>query len=116
MLRQNNFVQNHQQLMAFYAINAVRCFFKSIQLGEGSRLDDTLRLLMLWFDWGERPDIFEQLRESLKIVPLEAWLEVIPQLISRLDSQKSTGLLVKQLVIDISKVHPQALVYALTGG
>ncbi len=59
--------------------------------------------------------MFDQLRDSLKIVPLEAWLEVIPQLMSRLESQKNTGLLIKQLVIDISKVHPQAMIYPLTG-
>lgn len=70
-------------------------------------MDDTLRLLMLWFDYGDRLEVFEQLRESLKLVPLESWLEVMPQLIARLDSQQNTGLLVKQLVIDISKVHPQ---------
>lgn len=62
---------------------------------------------MLWFDYGDRPEVFEQLRDSLKLVPLESWLEVMPQLIARLDSQQNTGLLVKQLVIDISKVHPQ---------
>uniref|UniRef100_A0A915E5G1 Serine/threonine-protein kinase TOR n=1 Tax=Ditylenchus dipsaci TaxID=166011 RepID=A0A915E5G1_9BILA len=103
-----------QQLLTLYAVNAVRCFFKAIQLAEGSRLDDTLRLLMLWFDYGERPEVFEQLRDSVKLVPVESWLEVMPQLIARLDSQRNSGMLIKQLVIDISKVHPQALIYALT--
>lgn len=69
---------------------------------------------MLWFEYGERLEVFEVLRDSLKLVPLESWLEVMPQLIARLDSQQNTGLLIKQLIVDISKVHPQALIYALT--
>lgn len=32
----------------------------------------------------------------------------------RMDSTKNVGLLVKQVVIDIAKSHPQAIVYALT--
>ncbi|KAF7639171.1 hypothetical protein Mgra_00001404 [Meloidogyne graminicola] len=102
------------QLVTNYAVNAVRCFFKAIQLAEGSRLDDTLRLLMLWFDYGDRPEVFELLRDSLKMIPSEVWLEVVPQLIARLDSQNNTGLLVRQLVIDVAKAYPQAWVYALT--
>uniref|UniRef100_A0A914I1V5 Serine/threonine-protein kinase TOR n=1 Tax=Globodera rostochiensis TaxID=31243 RepID=A0A914I1V5_GLORO len=106
-------LKNHQ-LITIYALNAVRCFFKTIQLAEGSRLDDTLRLLMLWFDYGDRPEVFEQLRDSVKLIPREVWLEVVPQLIGRLDSQQNIGLLVKQLVIDVAKEYPQAWVCALT--
>lgn len=51
---------------------------------KGSRLNDTLRLLMLWFDYGDRPEVYEQLRDSLKLIPSEVWLEVVPQLIARL--------------------------------
>ncbi|KAL7080367.1 hypothetical protein ACQ4LE_000271 [Meloidogyne hapla] len=102
------------QLVTNYAVNAVSCFFKAIQLAEGSRLDDTLRLLMLWFDYGDRPEVFERLRDNLKMIPSEVWLEVVPQLIARLDSQNNTGLLVRQLVIDVAKAYPQAWVYALT--
>nr|CAD2149601.1 unnamed protein product [Meloidogyne enterolobii] len=102
------------QLVTNYAVNAVSCFFKAIQLAEGSRLDDTLRLLMLWFDYGDRPEVFERLRDNLKMIPSEVWLEVVPQLIARLDSQNNTGVLVRQLVIDVAKAYPQAWVYALT--
>lgn len=47
-------------------------------------MNDTLRLLMLWFDFGDRPEVYEQLRDSLKLIPPEVWLEVVPQLIARL--------------------------------
>jgi hypothetical protein len=39
---------------------------------------------MLWFDYGDRPEVFELLRDSLKMIPSEVWLEVVPQLIARL--------------------------------
>lgn len=92
---QSPLLRSHQ-LMTGYAVNAVRCFLKAIQLAEGlffkhfsffvkgSRLNDTLRLLMLWFDYGDRPEVYEQLRDSLKLIPSEVWLEVVPQLIARL--------------------------------
>jgi FKBP12-rapamycin complex-associated protein len=103
-----------QSMVSLYATHAIRCFLRAIQLAEGSRLEDTLRLLMLWFDYGDRPEIFEHLRDSLKLIPLGSFLEVVPQLIARLDSQQNVGLLVKQVLIDIAKVHPQSLIYALT--
>ncbi|CAD5206660.1 unnamed protein product [Bursaphelenchus okinawaensis] len=106
-------LQNPQAVTS-YALKAVQCFLKAIQLAEGSRLEDTLRLLMLLFDHGDKNEIYEQLRDSLKSVPVEIWLEVVPQLMSRMDSKKNVGLLVKQVVIDIAKAHPQAIVYALT--
>lgn len=107
-------------LHSFYAVQAVKCFLKSIQLAEGnvlsrkavvsflgSRLEDTLRLMMLLFDHGDKPEVFENLRDNLKTVPVETWLEVVPQLMARLDSQQNVGLLIKQVVVDVSKAHPQ---------
>uniref|UniRef100_F1KPT5 Serine/threonine-protein kinase TOR n=1 Tax=Ascaris suum TaxID=6253 RepID=F1KPT5_ASCSU len=97
-----------------FAVQAVKCFVKAITLAEGSRLEDTLRFLTLWFKHGDHVDVFENIRESLKILPVEMWLEVIPQLMARLDSKHNVAQLIKQVVIDLSKVHPQSLVYALT--
>lgn len=100
-------VHNSVTLKVIYAVQAVKYFFKAIQLAEGSRLEDTLRLLMLWFDYGDQEPVFINLRENYKSIPIETWLEVVPQLMARLDSQKNVGYLVKQVVIDVSKVHPQ---------
>ncbi|KAI6231501.1 Serine/threonine-protein kinase TOR [Aphelenchoides besseyi] len=106
--------QQIAQLRTTYAQHAIRCFLRAIQLGEGSRLEDTLRLMMIWFDHGDKPEVYEQLRELLKMVPIETWLEVVPQLMGRMDSRNNVGLLVKQVVIDVARAHPQAIVYALT--
>jgi FKBP12-rapamycin complex-associated protein len=67
--------------------------------------------MMLWFDHGDRAEVFKNLRDNLKAVPVDTWLEVVPQLMARLDSQQNVGLLVKQVVIDVSKVHPQVSIY-----
>ncbi|CAD5209675.1 unnamed protein product [Bursaphelenchus xylophilus] len=107
-------ILQNPQMITSYALKAVQCFLKAIQLAEGSRLEDTLRLLMLLFDHGDKSEIFDYLRDAVKVVPVEIWLEVVPQLMSRMDSKKNVGLLVKQVVIDIAKTHPQAIVYALT--
>jgi hypothetical protein len=108
------------QLITNYAVKAVQCFARAIQLAEGeynlnynlllflgSRVEDTLRLLMIWFDHCEKPEVFDQLRDLIKKIPVETWLEVVPQLMGRMDSTKNVGLLVKQVVIDIAKAHPQ---------
>lgn len=97
-----------------HAVYAVKCFVKAITLAEGSKLEDTLRFLTLWFKHGDQVDVFDTIRDSLKKLPVEMWLEVVPQLMARLDSKQNVAQLIKQVVIDLSKVHPQSLVYALT--
>ncbi|VIO96237.1 Uncharacterized protein BM_BM1727 [Brugia malayi] len=100
--------------MIFFAKQAVSSFINAVTLAEGSRLEDTLRFLTLWFKHGDQVEVFETIKESLKLLPVEMWLEVIPQLMARLDSKQNVAQLIKEVVIDLSKVHPQSLVYALT--
>lgn len=103
------------QIIRDYSIPAVRGFFRSIALSHGNSLQDTLRLLTLWFDDGQYAEVFEALSEGLKTVPIETWLQVIPQLIARIDTSRHfVGRLIRQLLMDIGKSHPQALIYPLT--
>jgi FKBP12-rapamycin complex-associated protein len=45
---------------------------------------------------------------------MEIWLQVIPQLIARIDSTKQyVARLIHNLLTDFGRVHPQALVYRL---
>ncbi|CAJ0593781.1 unnamed protein product [Cylicocyclus nassatus] len=97
-----------------YAVSAVKCFTRALQLAPGSRLEDTLRLLQLWFDYGEFNEVYKQLTENIKGLPIETWLEAVPQLMARLDSKDKMASLIKQVILEISKMKPQALVYALT--
>lgn len=108
-------VQKEKFVIAQYAVPAVEGFFRSINLLQGNSLQDTLRLLTLWFDYGQYPEVFDALVEGMKIIPINTWLQVIPQLIARIDTHRSlVGQLIHQLLVDIGKTHPQALVYPLT--
>lgn len=107
--------QKEKFVIAQYAVPAVEGFFRSINLLQGNSLQDTLRLLTLWFDYGQYPEVFDALVEGMKIIQINTWLQVIPQLIARIDTHRSlVGQLIHQLLIDIGKSHPQALVYPLT--
>ncbi|XP_045451535.1 serine/threonine-protein kinase Tor-like [Melitaea cinxia] len=98
-----------------YTIPAIEGFFKSISLSNGNSLQDTLRLLTLWFDHGHHPAVYDALFEGVRQIDVKIWLQVIPQLIARIDSPRSlVAKLVHILLIDIGKTHPQALVYPLT--
>ncbi|XP_068151798.1 serine/threonine-protein kinase mTor-like isoform X2 [Drosophila tropicalis] len=98
-----------------YAVPAVQGFFRSISLIKGNSLQDTLRLLTLWFDYGYHAEIYEALLSGMKLIEINTWLQVIPQLIARIDThRKLVGQLIHQLLMDIGKNHPQALVYPLT--
>ncbi len=86
-------------------------FFRSIALSHGSSLQDTLRLLTLWFDYGHWPEVYEALVEGVRTIDVNTWLQVIPQLIARIDTQRQlVGRLIHQLLMDIGKAHPQVYI------
>ena len=99
-----------------YAVPAVHGFFKSIALSNtGSSLQDTLRLLTLAFDFGQWSKVYGALVEGIKTIEIDTWLHVIPQLIARIDTPRQlVSRLIHQLLTDIGKQHPQALIYPLT--
>ena len=73
------------------------------------------RLLTLWFDYGHWSEVYEALVDGIKTIQIDNWLQVIPQLIARIDTQRQlVSRLVHQLLTDIGKQHPQALIYPLT--
>lgn len=97
-----------------FAVNAVEGFFKSINLSKGSSLQDTLRLLTLWFDYGQVSEVYDAIVDGIRLIEMNTWLQVIPQLIARIDTKTLVSTLVHLLLIDIGKTHPQALIYPLT--
>ncbi len=98
-----------------YVIPSVMGFFKSIALSSGNSLQDTLRLLTLWFKFGHRADVSVALSDGFSSVSIDTWLQVIPQLIARIHAPSpNVHRLIHQLLADIGKEHPQALVYSLT--
>jgi len=96
-------------------IPSVQGFFKSIALSAGNSLQDTLRLLTLWFKFGHRADVSVALSDGFSTVSIDTWLQVIPQLIARIHAPSpNVHRLIHQLLTDVGKEHPQALVYSLT--
>ncbi|XP_037955980.1 serine/threonine-protein kinase Tor [Teleopsis dalmanni] len=109
------YIQKEKAIIEQYAVPAVQGFFRSISLIKGNSLQDTLRLLTLWFDYGHHADVYDALLTGMKMIEINTWLQVIPQLIARIDTHRNlVGQLIHQLLIDIGKFHPQALVYPLT--
>ncbi|EGV64899.1 FAT-domain-containing protein [Yamadazyma tenuis ATCC 10573] len=115
--------QNQQEIRATtipmeavqrHVVPSIKGFFHSIALSSSNSLQDTLRLLTLWFNFGGIPDAAQAINEGFNMVKIDTWLEVIPQLISRIHqpnpvvSRSLFGLL-----SDLGKAHPQALVYPL---
>lgn len=103
------------ELVQRHVVPAIKGFFHSIALSQSSSLQDTLRLLTLWFKFGGIPEAAQAMLEGFGLIKIDNWLEVIPQLISRIHQPNqivSRSLL--SLLADLGKAHPQALVYPLT--
>ncbi|KAF2115999.1 armadillo-type protein [Lophiotrema nucula] len=98
-----------------HVVPAIHGFFKSIALSSSSSLQDTLRLLTLWFSHGGLPEVNRTIIEGTKLVPIDTWLEVIPQLLARINQPNPTvRQSIHQLLTEVGKAHPQALVFPLT--
>ena len=73
---------------------------------------DTLRLLTLLFDYGHFSEMYEALHDGIRSIEIYTWLQVIPQLIARIDTPRPlVSRLIHQVLTDLGKFHPQALVY-----
>eukprot|EP01127_Copromyxa_protea_P021217 TRINITY_DN7249_c0_g1_i1.p1 TRINITY_DN7249_c0_g1~~TRINITY_DN7249_c0_g1_i1.p1 ORF type:complete len:2507 (+),score=519.55 TRINITY_DN7249_c0_g1_i1:98-7618(+) len=104
--------ENHPKI-AMHHLPAVSGFIRSIALSPRENLQDTLRLLTLWFGYGYSKEIDTAIRESFKTLNIDTWLSVLPQLIARIHvSHVRTG--VNQLLSKLGEKHPQALVFPIT--
>ncbi|KAG1057434.1 hypothetical protein G6F43_000742 [Rhizopus delemar] len=103
------------QIFNHHIVPAVQGFFRSIALSKENSLQDTLRLLTLWFKYGYHTEVSAAISEGFGTISIDVWLQVIPQLIARIHAPNATvRLLIHQLLTDIGREHPQALVYSLT--
>ena len=104
-----------QTVLNEHVVPAVQGFFKSIALSASSSLQDTLRLLTLWFAHGGNSDVNAAIMDGVANVSIDTWLEVIPQLIARINQpNKRVQQAIHNLLADVGRAHPQALVYPLT--
>lgn len=65
------------QYISQFTVPAVEGFFRSISLSHGSSLQDTLRLLTLWFEYGQNNDVYEAIIDGLRSSQINTWLQVI---------------------------------------
>lgn len=103
------------RLIQHHVVPAIKGFFKSIALSEQKSLQDTLRLLTLWFKYGGLDEPAKAMAEGFQLIHLEVWLGVLPQLISSIhqpDPVVSKAL--QSLLTELGRNHPQALIYPLT--
>ena len=110
-----NFEAVSQGQGAQYVVPAIRGFVRSIALGRERALQDTLRLLTMWFKYGSSPAVDEAVQHGFENIPIDTWLLVTPQIIARIHSP---ALLVRRsvhtLLNRVAKAHPQGLIYPLT--
>ncbi|KAI9757288.1 MAG: hypothetical protein M4579_003499 [Chaenotheca gracillima] len=103
------------QVINDHVVPAVRGFFNSIALSSGSSLQDTLRLLTLFFAHGGNQDVNSAVAEGFPTLKIDTWLEVIPQLIARINQPNArVRTSTHNMIAEVGRVHPQALVYPLT--
>lgn len=78
-------------------------------------LQRTLRLLKIWLQHGNIEGIIHQLKDGFEKIDLKVWIDVIPQLLARIDIDDTK---IKETLIDlierISVRFPQALIYSLS--
>ncbi|KAK7056413.1 phosphatidylinositol kinase-related protein kinase tor1 [Paramarasmius palmivorus] len=101
--------------VAEHAVAAIEGLFESILLRNQDALQDTLRLLTLWFKFGQHDNVSNAMSQGFEKVGIDTWLHVIPQIIARI--QTPNALIrrrIRSVLITIGKFHPQALIYPLT--
>jgi len=111
--------QRLENNMKAYVVPAIRGFFRSVALGQGGDarnvLQDILRLLTLWFDHGTRREVADEISLGFESVNIGTWLDVVPQLIARIHTQASSIRdKLNELLLNLGREHPHALVYPLT--
>lgn len=106
----------HQQQVLTHAVTSVRAYFNAISLsrkGEAN-IRDILRLLALWFTHGTHSELLQSVQDGLNTVSVDTWLQVIPQLIARINLNDSAARQsLHNLLQRLGIIHPQALLFPL---
>ncbi|KAF6153004.1 hypothetical protein GIB67_021609 [Kingdonia uniflora] len=96
-----------------YVVEAVTGYFHSIACaatckGVDDSLQDILRLLTLWFNYGATKEVQRALTEGFSHVNIDTWLVVLPQIIARIHSNnQAVRELIQSLLVRIGRGHPQ---------
>ncbi|KAL0577906.1 phosphatidylinositol kinase-related protein kinase tor1, partial [Marasmius crinis-equi] len=105
----------HPTTVAEHAVQAIEGLFQSILLRNQDSLQDTLRLLTLWFKFGQHDNVSNAMSQGFAKVGIDTWLHVLPQIIARIQTPNTLiRRTIQSVLISIGKYHPQALIYPLT--
>ncbi|KAJ2885848.1 phosphatidylinositol kinase- protein kinase tor1 [Coemansia asiatica] len=104
-----------EDIIEKHVVPAVHGFFRAIQLSKSdTTLQDTLRLLTAWFNYSEHESVAQAVLDGFNTVSIRTWLQVIPQILARIHIQfESTSRLIKQLLVEVGKFHPNAILFSL---
>lgn len=111
--------KDNEELMETHIYSAIEGFIHSIELEysltNNHKIQNLLRLITLWFKYGNKERVNTKLKHSFEVLNVEVWLQVIPQIIARASTPDSElqGLII-DLLKKVAKHHPHALLYALT--
>ena len=100
-----------------FASNAIKGFKNSLMIGgknKNKTFQDLLRLLDIFFNSGiKNNDLLLLISNVLNVIEIEAYLNVLPQLICRFDIKEKKVLeILINILIKIGKAHPQAVIYS----
>ena len=100
-----------------FASNAVNGFKNSLIIGgknKNKTFQDLLRLLDIFFNSGiKNNDLLFVISNALNVIEIEAYLNVLPQLICRFDIKEKKVLeILINILVKIGSAHPQAVIYS----
>lgn len=97
-----------------YILPAIQGLFRCIAIEPSRSFEDILRILTLWFRFSNLPEVPAAVGDGASSIPVECWVPVIPQLIARIHiPNPQTKRLLHQILVDIAKSFPHAIVYPL---
>ncbi|KAK0217827.1 phosphatidylinositol 3-kinase [Armillaria fumosa] len=109
------FVDQPPPALAVHAVNAIEGLFRSVTLRNTDALQDTLRILTLWFKFGGHPDVAQVISVGFAKIGVDNWLEVIPQIIARIQTPHTAiRHHIQNVLLIIGRHHPQAMINPLT--
>jgi serine/threonine-protein kinase mTOR len=69
-------------------------FFRSVALRNQDALQDILRLLTLWFKFGQHDEVSHAMGSGFSTVEVDTWLQVIPQVNFNSTKRKNNRLII----------------------
>ena len=114
--KNNSYRINSKEIL--FAINAVKGFKNSLSIGGKDRnktFQDLLRLIDIFFSIGDKSDnLLSLISETFNYIDIDAFLNVIPQLLSRFDIKEPKILdVLFNILTKIGLSHPHAIISSL---